>query len=97
MTPRKAWVPAPEWLENLCVRSATGLITVVILAVATLVAGNIGGTASLAQESKKLLPRGVTQQMRPKRYLTTMQPLAGASLTEYEVRSVAAYVLTLTR
>jgi mono/diheme cytochrome c family protein len=46
------------------------------------------------QEIIDLIRTGVS---RPKRYPTNMPPLGGASLTEGEVRSVAAYVFTLTR
>jgi mono/diheme cytochrome c family protein len=134
-------------------RHRTTLATAIILSFTVLIAGNFGGTPSLAQDAEKLLPHGVTEQMveqgraifhgpggcfrchgengrgsfiapalngerhlhlqtgtyqeimdlirtgvaRPKRYLTTMPPLGGASLTEDGVRAVAAYVFTLTR
>jgi mono/diheme cytochrome c family protein len=44
------------------------------------------------QEIMDLIRSGVP---RPKRYLTAMPPLGGASLTNNEVRAVAAYVFTL--
>jgi mono/diheme cytochrome c family protein len=44
------------------------------------------------QEIIDLIRSGVP---RPKRYLTAMPPLGGASLTDNEVRAVAAYVFTL--